>query len=307
LAVLQPKDVGTDTETATADVLVVTATPLPDTETPTPTETSSFTSTPTFTLTPEFTNTITPTQTSVASLAISSLTDLGGGTVNVSWTASGDFSKGFQVVWSSTNSLPIFPTDSSTYISDVNARSAQFRGVAGKLYYVRVCRYMNDTCDLYSNVQQVSLSANVVYNYSYGNDDYNNNYNYYQSVPYIYRPTEYQYIVPTATSQFSKPLSITPGSPYVYIAHITPGGAGGAYIFWRTSGDFEHGYRLLYSKTNSNLTFGDSLQYQISDPNIHEFRITGAYNTTYYFRICRDTGTNCDLYSNTVSYTFTDN
>ena len=255
-------------------VIYITATPQPGT------------AVPTLTTTPIPTATAIPTATPVPSLTLNTLTDLGGGTINVTWTASGDFSKGFQIVWSATNSQPVFPTDTTTYVSDGNARATQIHGTPGSSYYVRVCRYVSDTCDLYSNVQQVTLSGTPVY----------------QPAPYY--PPSYPAYYPQYYPSYYPTVNATV-APYLYISMIKYAGSGSADIYWRTYGDFNNGYRLLFSTDPATLTYGDSLQYVITNGYQHMLTVNGVNSITYYFRICRFTGTTCDLYSNQASYTFT--
>ncbi len=81
------------------------------------------------------------------------------GTANVLWNVSGEFPKGFKVVWSETNSGPSFPGDSNQYVDSPAARSAIIRATAGKTYYFRVCRYTGNGCDSYSNSVQFTLAS----------------------------------------------------------------------------------------------------------------------------------------------------
>jgi len=259
------------TETPVPVVIVVTATPEPATAVPTSTET------------PVATATLTPTPTQVAGITLNTLSDLGGGNINVSWSASGSFPKGFQVVWSATNSQPSFPGDSSTYLNDPNARSVQVRGEPGKTYYVRVCRYVESSCDLYSNVQQVTLAGTpITYNTYY---------------PQYYYPQPQYYTYPTVNAT-------TP--PYLYISKVVYAGSWAADIYWKSYGNFDHGYILLFSTSPDTLIYGDTLQQVITNASTHSLTVTGGDGATFYYRICRFTGTTCDIYSNQVSFTFSE-
>lgn len=294
---------GTPVDTSTPIIVIVTATPLPATATPVATDT------PVATNTPVPTETFTPSPTAVPGITLNTLTDLGNGNINVTWSTTGTFANGFQVVWSATNSQPSFPQDSSTYVYDPGTTSTQISGEAGRTYYVRVCRYVNSSCDLYSNVQSITLSGTpITYTYPQYTQynqylQYNQQYNQYpqynrNSQYYNYpRPQYYAYPTPSTSDT-------TPYAPYLYINMVLHAGSGSADLYWRSYGDFSKGYRLLYSTTDATLTYGDTLQYVITNGNTHMYTITGTNGVTYYYRICRFTGTTCDVYSNQVSYTF---
>ena len=83
------------------------------------------------------------------------------GDAHVFWNASGTFPSGFKVLWSATNSSPVYPGDSNLLISDSGARSAIVHAQEGKSFYFRVCRYVNGGCDTYSNVYTFKL-ANLI-------------------------------------------------------------------------------------------------------------------------------------------------
>jgi len=250
-------------------VIIVTATPEPITATPT----------------------ITPTKTST--IAMAQVKDNGNGTVYVSWNADGYFPSGFQVVWSATNTAPVYPTDSSTYISDSNARTVTFQGEYGSTYYIRVCRYENNTCDLYSNVATVTVisrPASVPYynenNYGYSPDYYN------------YSHSQYFYPAPYTSS------TVTPAAPAISITGMHATGYGTATIYWQATGDFPEGFMVLYSKVPSRPTYGDYPDYPVSSGSARSDSISGTPGVTYYFRVCRFNGTGCDVYSNVFTYTF---
>ena len=97
---------------------------------------------------------------SLAAIVISAVQNGGeAGTANVLWNVSGEFPKGFKVVWSETNSSPSFPGDNNQYVDSPAARSAIIRATAGKTYYFRVCRYNGTGCDSYSNSVQFKLAS----------------------------------------------------------------------------------------------------------------------------------------------------
>ncbi len=149
-------------ETQTPIIIIVTATPESQQEVPTDTPVAAVTSTPS------------PSD----SINITKAEDLGGGKANITWEVNGNFPAGFEVVWSETNSSPSFPGDSSTYLSDSATRAVQIVGQTGHTYYLRICRYVNNSCDLYSNVAQINFSGAP-------------------ATPIVFYPTS---IYPTATS-----------------------------------------------------------------------------------------------------------
>jgi len=243
-------------------VIYITATPGPTLAVPSATPTA-----------------VEPTATQIvpAAINITSVVDMGGGNVQVIWDAVGNFSTGFEVVWSATNQSPSFPTDSTNYVSDPNARSAVFQGDPGSVYFVRVCRYVNNTCDVYSNTSYVL----------------------------VYGPTLMP-VVPTAVpGNHLSNTSKTPVGPYIYITYMKSAGAGAAVIYWRVYGTFNNGYLILYGNDPTQLVYGESRQISVPHGYYRVFTVTGYYNTTYYFRMCRYTGTNCDLASNVYAFTFT--
>jgi hypothetical protein len=327
------------------------------------------------------------------SITITKAEDLGGGKANITWEVVGSFPAGFEVVWSETNINPTFPKDSSTYISAPNTRTVQIVGQAGHTYYLRVCRYVNNTCDLYSNVAQIAFTgptatpivfyptspyptktavtwlpgynpwgtpvpadagmkiyrvvktANgkaTVYFQAYGNFPYGMKliyttanrmptYGMYsdisvpagnRSVPItgelgqtyflrlcrctgktcdIYSPTfEFMFteMDTTATPSATAPYG------YLYINTITNTAPGQAQIFWTALGSFAKGFRLVYSKSDSTPTFGEDPYYVISDGTLRSAFINGDPGYTYYYRICRYTGSTCDVYSNVYTFLY---
>jgi hypothetical protein len=264
VATSTPVSHAVDEPTQTPQVIVVTSTP----ETP---QVIVITATPEpATATPEV-PTATATTAVQTALNITSVTDSGNGNVVVNWDASGDFPAGFQVVWSSTSQTPSFPTDSSTYVSDPNARSATFHGGANTLYFVRVCRYANSVCDVYSNLGYVAVFA----------------------------PT----LAPTtkpAVPSSGTPVAI---SPYIRITYMKNAGYGAAVIYWKAYGTFDHGFKILYGTDPDNLSYGESKSFDVKNGTYRVFTVTGSYYVKYYYQMCRFTGTSCDLYSNVYSFT----
>jgi hypothetical protein len=279
-----------------APVLVATQTPLVVVVTATPVQSNIvyITATPQDTDTP--TPTLEPTATAVPptqepqTITIASVTDQGSGNILVSWQATGTFTDGFQVVWSTVNQSPIFPSDSSTYVSDSGARSAQFHGDANKLYYVRVCAYTNNTCGTYSNSSYVAVFAPTAAPYTYPVNPY---------------PYPNPYIPPTRNSTPNPTPYTTPYAPWIYITFIQSAGYGSADLYWKAYGTFSEGFYILYGTDPAQLVYGEGRTISVPNGYTRMVTVSGHYYTTYYYKICRIAGTNCDTNSNTYAFTFT--
>jgi hypothetical protein len=222
-----------------------------------------------------------------ASITITGLVDNGSGLASIYWETSGDFPAGFELVWSDVDVNPTFPGDPSMYISNPNKRSAQIQGELGKIYYVRLCRYVSNSCDAYSPVGIIGFVA----------------------------PSATPTLTPTATATpkflpMMPPLYKTPvtstysSEPYIYISSIKSTGAGAALIYWTAYGDFPNGFLILYSEGTTVPSYGDYSSYKISDGSDRSATVIGGFGSTYTFVICRWTGTTCDTYSNAYEYTF---
>jgi hypothetical protein len=234
--------------------------------------------------------------------------DQGNGIIYVSWNADGgDFSNGFQVVWSDNNQSPVYPTDSSTYVSDSNARTVTFNAVAGRTYYIRVCRYTNGTCDLYSDVKSVSMSSSSSISRFANNPPYANQNTYPNGYPNTYPngyPNAYPNTYPNGYPNFYPTSTQWTSSPTITITGIRGTGYGAAVIYWQAYGDFENGFKILYSTASSQPTYGDYSAYSVDSGSARSASVSGNSDTTYYFRICRYTGSSCDTYSNVYKFTF---
>lgn len=256
-----------------SNIVYITATPQ-DTDTPTATLEPSATPTATATALPQV-------------ISITSVTNQGGGNILVSWQATGTYTNGFQIVWSTTNQTPVFPNDSSTYVSDSSVRSAQFHGDVNQLYFVRVCAYANNTCGTYSNTGYVAVFAPT-------------------SAP-ISRPVNpAPYNPPAVPNSTPNPTPYTtPYAPWTYINLVKSAGYGSADLYWKAYGTFSNGFYLLYGTDPAQLVYGEGRMIKVPYGYTRMVTVSGNYYTTYYYRICRNTGTSCDTYSNTFAYTFT--
>lgn len=231
---------------------------------------------PTATLEPTMAATATPTPANT--INITGVTADGKGQVQVNWEATGDFPAGFEVAYSSTNQTPVIDTDSVVRVEDPTARTAVFKGELNMLYYVRVCRYLNSACTVYSNVGVVAV------------------------FPPTAQPTK---PVVYATSSTPRSTAVPP-TPKITIYLVKPAGAGAAALYWTATGStFDHGFLILYGTDPSQLVYGEGKAVAVPDGKYRVFTMTGGFKETYYFKICRFTGTNCDYPSNVVAFTFT--
>jgi hypothetical protein len=257
-------------------VLVVTATPLPATQQ----QQVIY-----ITATPDTAATNAAATVAGSSIAITGVVDNGGGKATIYWESVGDFPVGFELVWSDSNKTPTFPNDPSMYISDPNKRSAQIQGDISKKYYVRICRYVNNSCDIYSNVGVIKFAQPT--------------------------PTKTQTAYPTATMVYYPPPPVYPtatpysGAPYIKITSITYAGSGAATIHWQAYGSFPNGFRILYTVGTSVPKYGDALLYKVTSGSARSYTVYGTNGKTYTFVVCRWTGTSCDLNSPAYVYKFT--
>ena len=93
------------------------------------------------------------------SITITNINNVKTGKAKVEWSASGTFSKGFKVVWSSSTSSPVYPGNDYVYMSEPSARSAYVNATAGKKYYFRVCEYLGGSCGVYSNTYTFTFNG----------------------------------------------------------------------------------------------------------------------------------------------------
>jgi len=257
-------------------ILVVTATPLPATQQ----QQVIY-----ITATPDTAATNAAATNAAASITITGVVDNGGGLATIYWESVGDFPAGFELVWSDSNKTPTFPQDPSIYISDPNKRSAQIQGDISKKYYVRICRYVNNSCDIYSNVGTIKFAKPT--------------------------PTVTLTMAPTATAFYYPPPPIYPtatvysGAPYIKITSITYAGSGTATIRWQAYGSFPNGFLVLYAAGSTVPYYGDYPYYKVASSTARSATVYGTNGKTYTFVVCRWTGTSCDMNSPAYVYKFT--
>lgn len=236
-----------------------------------------------------------PTATANAALTIDAVDDLGGGKALVHWTPVGSFPSGYAIVWSTTNQKPVYPTDTNSVSADPSSRSAQVTLEMNKIYYLRVCRLVNGSCDVYSNLGIFALSKPLA------------------TTPTI-TPTPVKSATPVGgTGYTSTPVynafnaSGTPiaSSSGITITGVTNTTSGQAKITWAASGTFSSGFIIAYSTSYKYPYPGGYEYYVVSSSSARSAYINGTTGTTYYYRICRRTGAQaCDIYSNTFTFKY---
>jgi hypothetical protein len=86
-----------------------------------------------------------------AYIHISSITDAADlGDATIDWLATGVFAKGFKIVYSNTIKLPTL-ADQVVTVSDGALRTATMPGVPDTQYHVRICKFFNNDCTVYSD------------------------------------------------------------------------------------------------------------------------------------------------------------
>jgi hypothetical protein len=109
--------------------------------------------------------------------------------------------------------------------------------------------------------------------------------------------------IPGAYDKDGKPITTTKSS--IIITSIKETGSGQAQMIWIASGTFANGFKIYYSSSIVNPSFGgEKSEYGIADGTTRSAYITGTPGTTYNYRLCSFTGSDCEFYSNTVSFTF---
>ncbi len=235
-----------------------------------------------------------PAQDGGESINLSQVDDLGSAVAEVKWEVNGNAPYGFRVVWSDVHQPPTYPEDTYTDAGDPNARAAHISGELGKIYYVRVCRVVAGGCDLYSNMGIFALTKR---NYVNGYPTY---------TPFIL-PTNYTsgvYYKPGVNTSSSSTSSTLSATNYITIASVVSKGTGKALITWDAAGSFANGFRILYSKSHSTPVYGTDPYFGIADGTIRSAYLDGSPGSTYYYRICRFTGSTCDLYSNVYTFAY---
>ena len=237
---------------------------------------------PTPTQTPEGSN-----ETSAASITITGITEQTPGVAMVTWLASGDFPSGFKVVWSDVQGYPTYPENSSVLVESSIARSAQITVTPGVIYYVRVCRFINGTCDVYSDLGIFAFSS---------------------ATPNPKPVMDLRATVTAAARRHNTTPTVSgttvTSDPTLKITLMKGGEDGKAYMTWTDKNPGSNGYKIVYSKTSTTPTYGTDAYFYIADSNARSAYIEGESNTQYYYRLCRYNGSTCGSYSEVYTYKF---
>ena len=204
------------------------------------------------------------------SITLTSITDAGCGAVKLIWNASGTFPNGFKIAYSSHNTTPVYPGDSYEYVSNGATRSVIIDGlIKGETYYFRVCKYDGGGCTMYSNMKQ--------------------------------------FTIPCTENTKTPTLSPTPDTSTITLNPIIDEGSGAVTVQWAASGSFPNGFKVVWSDVHTSPVFPGDSYYYASSPSTASAYLTGfTAGTTYYFRVCRYTGSTCDLYSSVQSIAIPD-
>jgi hypothetical protein len=214
---------------------------------------------------------------------VTSVQDQGGGNAIVEWETTGKFPSGFVIVWSMTNQFPTYPVDQYIIAGDSAAHSAMISADMNKILYLRVCRLSGDRCDVYSTLKIFALTkagATPVAGGGGGNG-----------------PA----VLPTA---YNSGGGVINSSTSITITGMSSNGSRKAQINWTGVGTFSSGFKIVYSTSSANPYVGGYPYYSISNSSTRIAYVDGKAGTKYYYRVCRVTGTTCDIYSNSYSYTF---
>ena len=247
------------------------------------------------TLTPTLEPTIDPALVSTATsmpgdIVITSVTEKSQTSALVTWDVSGDFPSGFRVVWTDQQGNPTYPESNSLAVGSNTARSALISVNPGTIYYVRVCRYMYESCDLYSNLSIFAIPPSTA------TPDLSSAQTATAAAA-IKTATAAAYVNKTSTA------AGTTTDPNFKITLVKGGETGKAYMTWTDSTNSPKGYKIVYSKTSTLPAIGSSSFFYVGDPAARSAYVDGESGAKYYYRICRYDGSACTPY--TPAYTFT--
>ena len=249
----------------------------------------------TSTNTPEVQVGETPTNTPFpGSIVITGVVEKSQNTALVTWDVTGDFPSGFKIVWTDQQGIPTFPESNSISALSPTARSAIINVTPGTVYYLRVCRFLYDTCDIYSDL---NIFAFLPPTATIDLDPLRT------ATAAAMKKTATAAAAASSGSSTSTGTAIATDSN-LYITLIKDGVDGKAYMSWTDKVGSSLGYRIVYSKTASTPTYGSAYTYSINDSKIRSAYIYGDSNTKYYYRICRRTTTGCSAYSATYTFTY---
>ena len=228
--------------------------------------------TKTIVATPTLKSTATPEATELpeAVIKIKEIDTDADGNVTVTWKlVSGSAPMGFRLCWDSSNSNPTI-NDESRMVDDPNVTSMSIEGFGrGYTYHFSVCQVTPEGCANYSEGVSYKVPKEETKT-----------------------PTKSPYATPTYSSES------------IMLNTLQETGTGQVKLTWSAVGSFPKGFKVVWSKTSSTPVFpGDEYAY-VNDSSARQAYVSGlTAGKTYYFRVCRYTGSACDLYSNTKSIT----
>ena len=223
-----------------------------------------------------------------ASIKITAIQQIGPNTAIINWDGIGNFPSGFNVVWTNEVRRPISPRDDGSFTNDPFARTSLFSGEPGYVYILRVCRFTGEGCDVYSDTAFFTFRR------------------------YAPTPTPNRTATARALTQVAGGgggggggggTSAT-AAPKFAIISIKDAGNLKARMLWTSDSNPARGFRIYYSTSNKEPGYGKDSYFAISDGKVREAYVDGKAGTTYYYRICKFTGSGCDAYTPAVSHTY---
>mgnify|MGYP000862277452 CR=1 FL=1 len=208
-------------------------------------------------------------------IALKTITEKSPGIALITWEATGNFPAGFKVVWSDQQKQPSYPEDSSSSVVSSTARSAVISFTADTIYYVRVCGFMADKCEVYSDLGIFAFAP----------------------------PTPTPTITKTIPAIVVNGTSI-PYDPSLKITLMKGGETGKAYMEWSDKHATSSGYKIVYSTSNTVPVYGTDSSFSVPDSSARSAYVDGNSKATYYYRICRYSSSGCTSYSAVYTYTF---
>lgn len=185
---------------------------------------------------------------------------------------------GFKIIKSLSDN-PVFGKDESIYV-EVESKGEKLVGVKdGKTYYFRVCEYNGFGCVVNSVVKSAVA-------------------------PVPPTPTPKPVVNQPAPTKKPSPTPTPAPTQNVNITSIN-GNINKFKVFWSFSGSATQGFKVVYSKTSPNPTFGIDASGYFGEGSTYGI-VSGIPAGTYNVRVCRYTGSGCDSYSQTVSVNVTE-
>jgi hypothetical protein len=221
----------------------------------------------------------------------------------ISWDVTGNFPSGFRVVWTDVQSAPTFPQNNSIAVGSSTARSAIINVSSGPIYYVRICRFVVDSCDIYSNLgifafSPVTSTPNQYTAYTATAAALYKTATAAASITPSITPTRTNTPVPSATA-------IGGTDSTLVINSIIDAGSGNAKITWTDSAGSSLGYKIVWSTASTTTpVYASGYYFSITNSAARLAYINGTGSTIYYYRICRATSSGCGAYSATYTYTY---